>query len=350
MCKKVLFITNYILKYRESFFNELQKYLDVNVICLQDSNVDNRVNDTKGDNCITFDKQTFGSTILNKVSFNISSLSKVDFDNYEYVVISDNVPNFIDMLYISNKVHKEKLYLWSEVSFYSMYPYSFSTKFIHKFLFNRLVRKVDNIISFNEVCFNLLEEKLEGKNVIRAFQSHDYSFELIKRPFNHGNRIKVGFIGYFSERKGLSKFFSLFDNIDVDFYIAGTGDKKIVDQVKSEVSNRNNVHYLGFVTADSKIQFYSSIDFLVVPSLFEPWGLVVNEAIRFGVIPIVSSGVLSKEILKEELIFQDDLVEKFNLLVSKSPTEIDTLKTELQSNILKYTIDYSAKNFYEVLL
>lgn len=349
MRKKVVFITNYILKYRESFFNELQKYLDVNVICLQNSNVDNRINDSL-DSGEIFTKQVLGNSVFDKISLNINSLSRINFDDYDYVIISDNVPNFIDMLYISNKVRNNKLYLWSEVSFYSNYPYAFSTKLIHKFLFKELVRRVDNIISFNDLCFKLLEQNFEDKNIIRAFQSHDYSYEIIRKPIISGDKVKVGFIGYFSERKGLSKFFSLFDNVDVDFYIAGTGDRKIVEQVENEVANRSNVHYLGFVTADSKSHFYNLIDFLVVPSLFEPWGLVVNEAVKFGVIPVVASGVLSKEILTEELVFQDDLVEKFNLLVSKSPTEIEQLKSKLQSNILKYTIDNSARSFYEVLL
>jgi glycosyltransferase involved in cell wall biosynthesis len=47
----------------------------------------------------------------------------------------------------------------------------------------------------------------------------------------------------------------------------------------------------GFINQAELPAFYHAADILVMPSEFEPWGLVVNEAMAAGVLPVVSDRV-----------------------------------------------------------
>jgi glycosyltransferase involved in cell wall biosynthesis len=52
-----------------------------------------------------------------------------------------------------------------------------------------------------------------------------------------------------------------------------------------------NVRLLGFRNQTELSRFYTASDVLVLPSAFEPWGLVVNEAMNFGLAIVASDQV-----------------------------------------------------------
>ena len=48
---------------------------------------------------------------------------------------------------------------------------------------------------------------------------------------------------------------------------------------------------MGFVNQSQIGKYYSASDVFVLPSEFETWGLVVNEAMHFGLPPVISNNV-----------------------------------------------------------
>ena len=50
-------------------------------------------------------------------------------------------------------------------------------------------------------------------------------------------------------------------------------------------------HFAGFQNQSELGRYYSAADCLILPSLTETWGLVVNEALQFGIPAIVSDKV-----------------------------------------------------------
>jgi len=54
---------------------------------------------------------------------------------------------------------------------------------------------------------------------------------------------------------------------------------------------RDRVRFAGFINQSEMPSFYSCVDVIVLPSIYESWGLVVNEAAACGVPAIVSSNV-----------------------------------------------------------
>ena len=69
------------------------------------------------------------------------------------------------------------------------------------------------------------------------------------------------------------------------------GDGALRGEMEKYVKNHNlpNVHFLGFQNQTEISKFYAISDVLVLPSgAGETWGLAVNEAMCFGLVPVVS--------------------------------------------------------------
>ncbi|HET9843975.1 MAG TPA: glycosyltransferase, partial [Gammaproteobacteria bacterium] len=73
-----------------------------------------------------------------------------------------------------------------------------------------------------------------------------------------------------------------------------------------------NIHLLGHVPQAQMGKLYTEYDVLILPSLHEPWGLVVEEALAYGLPVIASERVGSKEIIEKYkcgLLFDPNKVE-----------------------------------------
>ncbi len=76
---------------------------------------------------------------------------------------------------------------------------------------------------------------------------------------------------------------------------AGDGPEKgNLERKATELGLSDHVKFLGFVNQSQLPSAYCASDFLVLPSLFEPFGLVVNEAMLCGLPAIVSDRVGAK--------------------------------------------------------
>ena len=68
------------------------------------------------------------------------------------------------------------------------------------------------------------------------------------------------------------------------------GEGPLLAQVKKYIENLDikGVYFAGFQTRKNLSKFYTLADALVLPSCWEPWGMVINEAMCFG-LPIIAS-------------------------------------------------------------
>jgi len=65
--------------------------------------------------------------------------------------------------------------------------------------------------------------------------------------------------------------------------IAGDGPERVcLEALSRRLDIGTRVRFVGSVASDMTADFYAMADFLVLPSRFEPWGLVVNEALSAG--------------------------------------------------------------------
>ena len=71
-------------------------------------------------------------------------------------------------------------------------------------------------------------------------------------------------------------------------HLCVVGDGALRSLVDRAASSAQRVHFLGRLSGEALWNSYAAADVLVLPSLFEPWGLVVNEAMAAG-LPVIAS-------------------------------------------------------------
>lgn len=99
------------------------------------------------------------------------------------------------------------------------------------------------------------------------------------------NKGFLGYIGRLDERKGIYELCNQFQSInDKKLLIAGGGynkyNNKQVEILKNIVNLNDNIIPLGYCSNNRKKSFFNSIDALIIPSLYEPFGMTVLEAIK----------------------------------------------------------------------
>ena len=100
------------------------------------------------------------------------------------------------------------------------------------------------------------------------------------------NSLKIGLVGRLAPEKEFQwAIKSLFAVPAFEFHVAGDGPCRAA---LSELAATGRVVLYGHLDPADLARFYSNIDILVLPSRYEPWGFVANEAIANGC-PVVLS-------------------------------------------------------------
>ena len=71
----------------------------------------------------------------------------------------------------------------------------------------------------------------------------------------------------------------------------GEGDQRQILEARARATNWNSIKFLGFKNQTELPRYYDLCDVLVLPSVFEPWGLVINEVMNAGRAVVVSDQV-----------------------------------------------------------
>ncbi|MCI5773876.1 MAG: glycosyltransferase family 4 protein, partial [Erysipelotrichaceae bacterium] len=74
---------------------------------------------------------------------------------------------------------------------------------------------------------------------------------------------------------------------DIQIYIAGGEPNEETLQV-IESNKLKNIHFIGFKSKEELFSYYAASDVFVMPTRYDIWGLVINEAMSFG-LPIIST-------------------------------------------------------------
>lgn len=106
---------------------------------------------------------------------------------------------------------------------------------------------------------------------------------------NKRNKRDYLFVGRLTEQKGFSyliEALSLLDSqgIKLTLNVAGDGDVKYVSPLKEKASKFKNikVNFLGFKTGKDLYEVYASAGIFISASIFEPFGIVLTEAMASG--------------------------------------------------------------------
>lgn len=150
----------------------------------------------------------------------------------------------------------------------------------------------------NEVksVFNLPEDKIDviynGVDLDK-FKDYQRNYDF-RRNYASDNEKIVFFVGRLVNEKGVHVLLDSIPKIlshynDVKFVIAGSGPQ--IDYLKWKTWDMNiphKVYFAGYLSEENLLNLYKASDIAVVPSLYEPFGIVALESMVAGVPVVVS--------------------------------------------------------------
>ena len=294
---KVLFSTNLPSPYRVDFFNELGKYCDLTV-CYERETASDRDGKWTGKAAESFkavrldlkpykEDRSKGSALRDYVKNN-------DFD----IVIFTNYVSPATMSAISYcRRHKKKYYIEYDGGFNKKdrFPISILKKY--------LICGADaHFTTCDEHEKYLLSLGISGEKIYKYpftsvceadIKNADKLLELDKGELRERLGIKeekvVLSVGQFIHRKGFDVLIEAASKLDKDtgiYIVGGEPTEEYIEMQKAR--GLENLHFVGFKTKDELGEYYAAANIFVLPTREDIWGLVVNEALSFG-LPVVST-------------------------------------------------------------
>ena len=120
--------------------------------------------------------------------------------------------------------------------------------------------------------------------------------DAIRSRLGVAGKLVILFAGRLLEEKGLRVLFDAYGIAqtkrgDLALLIVGDGRRRKEYEAVVERKQLAGVHFLGFRAQAELPEIYAASDVFVLPSLVEPWGVVVNEAMASGLPIVVSNQV-----------------------------------------------------------
>jgi glycosyltransferase involved in cell wall biosynthesis len=108
------------------------------------------------------------------------------------------------------------------------------------------------------------------------------------------DNIAILYVGRLEPHKGVEDLLAAFMTLrgrlpNARLLLAGDGSLR--DRVIAAAAEMPAIHYLGRLADETLWEAYNIADIFVLPSRFEPWGLVVNEAMAAGLPVVVTDRV-----------------------------------------------------------
>ena len=114
--------------------------------------------------------------------------------------------------------------------------------------------------------------------------------ELLSRWNLDAHKPVILFCGKLSPRKRPLDLCAAAKALAYDVNVLFVGDGVLADEVRACLPPGTGA-ITGFINQSELPAYYHAADVIVLPSEWEPWGLVVNEAMAAGVLPVVSDRV-----------------------------------------------------------
>lgn len=95
------------------------------------------------------------------------------------------------------------------------------------------------------------------------------------------------YVGRLASVKNLSFLIRVFNDTGLPLTIVGGGE----EEAMLKAIAGPEIHFMGYVENEELSEVYAAHDVLILPSAYEPWGLVVEEALCHGLPAIVSDKV-----------------------------------------------------------
>lgn len=165
-----------------------------------------------------------------------------------------------------------------------------------------------------------------------------------------GRKIML-FIGRLVQVKGLDLLLSAFAKVDHEGWklvLVGDGPEKdnLIAQVK-RLGIEDSVCFAGFYSGPELYSWYSMANFFILPSRYEPFGAVVNEALVYGCPVVVSRYIGALDFISEKngLIFDPNQAIDFQKALSESIGKYSDIVSGERQNLMTTSFYWSVGAF-----
>jgi len=293
--RKVLFITNLPSPYKIDFYNELSKNLIVHV-AFELKMAKNRNSLWKNSKDTFFKSHYLKSFRIgneNSFSFDVYNLL---FEDYDHIILNGWGSLTIIFTAIILKLKKIKYYVSIDGVIEK------KTNFFFNFLKKIVINNSKGFFSPSMLSDLYLKNYNVNHSTIYRYPfssissdeivNCDYKFKtakILKNALNFNNKKIILFVGQFIYRKGIDLLLeaSNFFNDDYLFIFVG-GKPSDLKKFGYDESIFKNVLLINFLTKEELGKYYLIADLFVLPTREDIWGLVINEALAFG-LPVITT-------------------------------------------------------------
>lgn len=366
--KKLLMLSNIPSPYMVDYLNELGKLCDVTAIFEKESS------SIRDKSWKDYNFKNFKGIILKGINIKVSDddaaispsvISYLKKDTYDYIVVGNpcTPTGMIAIFYM--KLKKIPYCIQSEGGFAK------DGKGFKENLKKKIFKDAHMYLSTGDIGDDYFVKYGANKDRIFRFPfSSLYDKDILENIISEKDKVKfkeelnitykkiVISVGNFIERKGFEGLIKSFKGIDKQYGLYIIGGKPSEEYLNiCKENNLDNVHFIDFVDRETIAKYYMASDVFALNTLYDTWGLVINEAMSYG-LPVITTNecyaglTLIKDNENGYIVKPNDIKElnnKIDLLLKN----YDLRKSMGEKNLAiakEYTLENMAKCIYDDLI
>jgi glycosyltransferase involved in cell wall biosynthesis len=224
--------------------------------------------------------------------FNSGLRSRLRREPFDFYVAGENFPNAASVLELWREARRRHrpFGLWSEAI-----DTAFASGQLLSNAYRRwLYRRTDAFIAYGRRPKEFLVRRgadpdrvTLGLQVIPAEQLPPPAASKVELGLA-GKRVTL-FVGYFTPRKGAQYLLKAFqETAGASDVLALIGSGPDDADLRALAEGDNRILFPGYFDGPAKSSWYAASDVFVLPTLHDPWGVVANEAMHFG-LPVLTT-------------------------------------------------------------
>ena len=172
--------------------------------------------------------------------------------------------------------------------------------------------------------------------------------ELLTRLKLHDSKPIIMFCGKLTPRKRPLDLTAAVDLLPNDVTTLFVGDGALAECVRAALRSTSGM-VTGFINQSELPSYYHAADILVLPSEDEPWGLVVNEAMAAGALPVVSDrvGAAPDLVFGVGEVYSCGDIEALSVALSRALVRVKDpgVRDQVRRHAARYSLEYTCLGF-----
>ena len=293
---KVLFYTNIPSPYRVTFFNELGKYCDLTVVFETASSTE------RDDAWKKFEFKSFKGVILKGIRTRVDAafcpgiIKYLKKNEYDHIVVTQ-LASLTAIWAVAYMRMKGISYYYEGDGGFAGSPKGIKA-FFKRFIIKNAKICFSTSEEFDKYCMVYGAEKSKIRRYpFTSIEEKDVLEKTLTEEEKRGYKKKLGIeeefailaIGQFIHRKGFDLLLEVSQYLPANvgcYFIGGQAIEEYLNIKKKW--NLERVYFLDFMNKENLAEYYQASDLFVLPTRLDVWGLVINEAMAYG-LPVIST-------------------------------------------------------------